>query len=251
MVKVNPVLRNDLGLLEGVEYILNKDGGIDWRAMIPKDFLVFNLQHQAKIEEVYGKPITELNVTEVEDKYLLILLGGIKELARLRGYMSVTYDVRPVNEIFVSVACHINWIGNYETENRSVLFGDAADATNSNVDGFAKSYLTAIATNRAFVRAVKNFLGLNILGKDEIPEKSIGSQDNIENQDEATSSSPHVMLQRAMDSVQPKALTFEAVKNNCVKAGDESAQAWECVYDIPKSVVFDLLGRIKKKYGTN
>jgi hypothetical protein len=247
MLNVKPLERDDFGLLKGVEYVLNKDGGIDWRKMVKPEFLVFNLQHQEKIEEVYGKPIAELTVSEVDDKYLLILLGGIKELARLRGYSSVIYKVKPVNELFVSASCEIDWIPNFETEFRKITFGDAADATQFNTDGFAKSYLTAIATNRAFVRAVKNFLGINILGKDEIPEKGNpqSPQQNDVSED-TTSSSPHVILQRAMTKYN---ITFDQVKSTCLKNSHPTAEKWDCVYDIDKQTVFDILGRIHKKHG--
>lgn len=234
------VKRNEFGLLDNIEYAYNESGGVDWRKMIKPEYLVFNLQLQSKIEDIYNKPISELSVSEVEDKYLLILLGGIKELARLRGFASVVYDVSPIGETFVSATCEIKWIGNFETENREILFSDGADATNTNTNGFGKSYLTACAINRAFVRAVKNFLGINILGKDEIPDKP---NPNIQEPEEENNS-PHVILKKIMDNA---GVSLEKVKKVCIKNGNTNAENWVSINDIPLSETFDLIGRINKK----
>jgi len=234
------IIRDGLGLLDGVQYIYDEFGRINWRKMIRPEFLVFNVGNQEQIEKTYGKPLTELSITEVDDKYLLILLGGIKELARLRGFHSVEYKVIPASERAVSATCHIEWIPNFETENRSIIFGDGADATIENTTGFGKSFLTTIAINRAFVRAVRNFLGINIVGSDEISSKPIPQE---EKPVDAGNVSVHAQLQRSMQAAD---LDFETVKKTCVKS-DKSAEEWESLIDIPLAKALDLIGRIDKK----
>ena len=69
--------RNGEGLLENANYIFNEDGSIDWRAMIKSEFLYpnkgwFEARSQALPDSIDG----------LEDKQLLIMLGGIKELAK-------------------------------------------------------------------------------------------------------------------------------------------------------------------------
>ena len=61
----------------------------------------------------------------------------------------------------------INWIENYESC-CSQTFASIANATTHNTNGFAAKFLECIAENRAFVRTVRNFLGVHIVGADEI-----------------------------------------------------------------------------------
>ena len=63
----------------------------------------------------------------------------------------------------------INWIENYEGVYAfRPTFASIANATTHNTNGFAAKFLECIAENRAFVRAVRNFLGIHIVGADEI-----------------------------------------------------------------------------------
>ena len=90
--------RNEDGLLENpsVEYAFNEDGSVDWRKMVRKEFLVPNRSRTQ-----------ETDVDALEDKDLLILLGGIKELAQLRGFTDVKYNGVTANLEFVCVSCEI------------------------------------------------------------------------------------------------------------------------------------------------
>jgi hypothetical protein len=108
------------------------------------------------------------SIEGLADNQLLIMLGGIKELAKLRGFESVSYSVSHIGENYVTAQCKINWIGNYETDGRVVSFEDVANATADNTDDFCIKFLETIACNRAFVRCVRNFLNIHIVGADEI-----------------------------------------------------------------------------------
>ena len=68
---------------------------------------------------------------------------------------------------YVVATCRIKWIPNYETEGREVVFSAMGDASPENTTDFTKWYLAAMAENRAFVRCVRNFLKINIVGSDE------------------------------------------------------------------------------------
>ena len=65
--------RDQDGLIEGMDYVFNEGGQIDWRKMVKQEFLVANRDRTS-----------ESDVTKLEDNQLLILLGGIKELAQIR-----------------------------------------------------------------------------------------------------------------------------------------------------------------------
>ena len=93
--------RDENGLLTKpiTPYIFNEDGSIDWRSMVRKEFLVSNKERTK-----------ETDVTKLEDKDLIILLGGIKELAQIRGYTNVSYVVSAPNQDYVAAVCSISFI---------------------------------------------------------------------------------------------------------------------------------------------
>ena len=157
--------RNEAGLLEGVDYTFNDDGSVDWRAMIDPKHLYPNKGWF----ESRGEPMPR-SPEGLADNQLLIKLSGIKELAKLRGFDAVTYDVIKCEKDHVAVKCRIHWVPNFESGtyyslkqgdddyfNSRVSFEDIANATTENTSNFAQKFLETIAANRAFVRCVRNF----------------------------------------------------------------------------------------------
>jgi hypothetical protein len=216
------------GLIKGVKYVFTEDGLIDWRKMVKPEFLVSNRQRTK-----------ETDVTKLEDRDLLILLGGIKELAQIRGYTSVRYDVHTPSPDYVVTTCSISWIPNYETEGRDVVFSAIGDASPSNTQSFAKFFLGPIAENRAFVRCVRNFLKINIVGQEELGNAKLASE---ESSDENTAD-PKVLLEKVMKE---KGLTFEVVKKKLIKEDFDDVDSIKTLADIPKMKTFELIQRIKK-----
>jgi hypothetical protein len=163
MTPPNILKRNEYGLIEGVEYKFDSQGFISWREMIDPKFLYPNKDWFER-EKL---PVPE-SIEGLEDNQLLIQLGGIKELARLRGYVSVEHSSTTINREYVTDKCGILWKGNYETDGEDILFEDVANASVDNCSGFGSNFLETIAANRSFVRAVRNFLNIHIVGADEI-----------------------------------------------------------------------------------
>jgi hypothetical protein len=242
--------RNSYGLLEHVNYKFDENGLVDYRDMIPRQYLVLNRQKEAEIQKVYGKTMDEAQKAfqageiEIEDKYLLILLAGIKYLSTLRGFSSVSYQLYPKQD-GISAVCAINWVKNYETNNQEVFFSSMADATYDNTQSFAKLYLTATAENRAFVRAVRNFLRIHIVGQDEV---GTGKFAESEEQTVTSAPTPHKILQDILDK---KNSSFEIIKKKYITEGFEGAAEWKSITDIPKSTVLEIIGRINKKQQAN
>jgi hypothetical protein len=227
----NIITRNKYGLLENatINYIYNDDGTINWRKMVKTEYLVPNRQKTQ-----------ETDVSKLEDKDLLILLGGIKELAQIRGYTSVEYKVVAASEGYFATSCRIKWIPNYETNGQVIEFESLADATSNNTKSFARYFLAAIAENRAFVRCVRNFLKINIVSQEELGdakllEESIASNENP--------TSPQVLLEKVMKD---KGVSFDYLKEKLIKEKFEGAEGLNSVQDIPKSKIFELIDRIKK-----
>lgn len=159
--------RLENGLLEGTEYVYLDDGRIDWRSMIKQEFLAVQSDKKEDVEKRYGKKVKDINLHDVEDYNLIILLGGIKDLLRMRGFKSVKQEVNSVSEREVVCTCTIEFIPNFETNGEPFIFSDVASASVHSVSGVFQLHLAAIAANRAFVRCVRNALGVNIAGKDE------------------------------------------------------------------------------------
>jgi hypothetical protein len=169
-----PTNRDERGLLKNVNYIFNQDGSVNWRAMVKPAHLYPN----KGAFERFGKPVPD-SIEGLEDNKLLIKLSGIKEVAKLRGYSRIDFSLPKLERDYVVATCSINWISNFETTNQidgneswdSNCTMDVANASFENTDSFGQKFLETIAANRAFVRAVRNYLGIHIVGEDEIDKK--------------------------------------------------------------------------------
>lgn len=221
--------RNSHGLLIDVEYIFTPEGLVDYRKMLKPEHLVPN---SAKTEET--------DITKIPDENLIILLSGIKYLAFLRGFSSVTYKSMAAHPSYVATQCAIKWIPNYETLNSEIIFESMADASKDNTEGFANIYLATIAENRAFARAVRNFLRINIVSKEEIKTEDTNKVEVSPD----ISTDPYPKLKEMMEK---GSVTFTILKDKLTSEGVEEAKDWNSVEDISKPVVFELIGRITKK----
>jgi hypothetical protein len=226
-------IRNSFGLLENdnINYIFNDDGSINWRAMVKTQYLVPNRQRTQ-----------ETDVSKLEDKDLLILLGGIKELAQIRGFTSVEYNVVTATDNYFATSCKITWIPNYETGNRPVTFEALADASLVNTKDFARYFLAAIAENRAFVRCVRNFLKINIVSQEELGDAKLGLVAK-EDTEKENPMNPTVLLEKIM---QDKNISFDTLKKKLIREKFDGAESFNFIKDIPKSKVFELIERLKK-----
>ena len=231
-VNAEKLSRNTRGLLENppIDYVFNEDGSVDWRKMVRKEYLVPNKQKTS-----------ETNVSLLEDRDLLILLGGIKELAQIRGFSSVGYDVVAAKQDYFATSCTIDWTPNYETNDQPVSFSALADAHFENTYSFASNFLAATAENRAFVRCVRNFLKINIVGQEEMGNS--GSSKPQRKNSPKSDSNPSTLLKKVMEE---KSISFENIKNKLVQEDFPKAEVFSTVEDIPKTKTFELIGRLKK-----
>jgi hypothetical protein len=81
-------IRNEFGLLDNVDYEFAEDGSVNWRSMIKDEHLFPN-----KSWFDLRKKDVPRSIDGLKDHQLLIKLSGIKELAKLRGFTDVYYDV--------------------------------------------------------------------------------------------------------------------------------------------------------------
>lgn len=183
--------RNTFGLLGDVDYEFAEDGSVNWRSMIKDEHLFpnrswFDLRKKDLPRSIDG----------LKDHQLLIKLSGIKELAKLRGFTDVSYEVVKCQPDHVAVICHMSFLPNYETGGKAVQFQDMANATLDNTSSFATKFLETIACNRAFVRCVRNFLNVHIVGDDEIDKSNNpGGGTNNSSLNISPSLTPYSMVQ--------------------------------------------------------
>jgi hypothetical protein len=183
--------RNTFGLLGDVDYEFAEDGSVNWRSMIKDEHLFpnrswFDLRKKDLPRSIDG----------LKDHQLLIKLSGIKELAKLRGFTDVSYEVVKCQPDHVAVICHMSFLPNYETGGKTVQFQDMANATLDNTSSFATKFLETIACNRAFVRCVRNFLNVHIVGDDEIDKSNNpGGGNNNSSLNISPSLTPYSMVQ--------------------------------------------------------
>jgi len=229
--------RNEDGLFDHVEYKFDDTGYIDWKAMIPKEFLVPN-KDRIKDENV--------KVEDLEEKDLIILLGGIKYLAKLRGYLNLATYVKYASDNKIVCECHIKWRSNFETEGEEVSFTGIGEASINNTKGFGQIFLGPIAENRAFIRCVRNFLNINIVGNDELVEGyALDNASTSKVSKMAPSISPMGLLEKALKE---KNSNFTALKKALLDLGGKEAEEaveWESIKDIPERMVMALVSRIK------
>jgi hypothetical protein len=224
-----PTVRDERGLLNGVNYIFNKDGTVNWRAMVNPAHLYpnkdwFNRRNQSVPETADG----------LRDEQLLIKLGGIKEVAKLRGYSRVHFQFPNVNS--------------FEDEWNAISSMDVANATFENTDGFGQKFLETIAANRAFVRTVRNYLGIHIVGEDEIA-KGNGVKAAASSIDGSADVSPQGILSKKFsETIGGEFSEFRGWLRELWKAEsyrNEEAANWKSWSDVPAKEARALLKFIK------
>lgn len=223
--------RNEYGLLKHVNYTFGEDSFIDWRKMINPKFITPNKERT-----------TETDITKLDDSKLLILLGGLKELAQIRGFERVDYETQ-ISHNYVLTKCTIDWIPNYETEGKYVSFSALADTHPDNTKSFCTNFLAAIAENRAFVRAVRNFLKINIVSYEEIGKTDSEKAKEITE----TKDTP---LQSALAIIKPlmeiKGIDFERIKAKLIDERFDDAANFNQLEDIPLFKINDFIARLIK-----
>ena len=224
-------VRDEQGLITKpvIQYVFNEeDGTINWRKMVNSKYLVPN------------KQLTEeTDINKLDDSKLLITLAGIRNLALLRGYTEVKHKPFVATDSYIANRCRIVWLPNYETNYLPVVFEALADASPESTKGFAMNYLAAIAENRAFVRCVRNFLNIGVVGEEEVGASDSVTMPLADNK----TPTPIAILQSIMDK---KAITFDVLKAILIEEKVENATNFKTLEDLPVIKVYEFIERLKK-----
>jgi len=221
----------------------NVETCIDWKALIPDSEIVLNreafLKKGINVNELSKEDQASLKAEAAENEKL-IKLNGFKHLARLRGLKASKCHVVESSAERVVVQQMLSFLPNSENPEGLEVHA-VANATLNNVMGATfQSYLEPIAQNRAFVRAVKDALGINILGQDELPLEA-----NAIIVEKTAGPSIHAALDQVMES---KCISWSDLKATLVSKEHEyqGCRDWNSSKDIPQATVLGLLTELKK-----
>lgn len=229
---------NEHGLRNSVNYEFKENGMVDWRKMIDPQYVYLNRERFLKKDspvdiESLSKEDIEALKKKARDEDLIIKLQGYKELAELRGYTDVRYEIVLSDPSYVCANCHIEWRPNYEAGSLDRMLSEtgSADAHEGNCPSiFGANYLTAVATNRAFGRAVRNFLKIDIVTQDEI------AFEKPQELETSYSTGPASMI---ADKLKKLDMSFGDFKKRLEKSDTEyvGMETWETPNDIPTGVL--------------
>lgn len=267
--------RDERGLVKGVTYHFTADGRIDYRKMVNPKFLYVAREYEDRVVKEQNKPLNEIDILAVKDDWLRVRLGGINELANLRGYKTLEYDLVSATDSKAACVCRMEFIGNYETGGLPLVCSSIASACRASMDKQFLPYLETFAENRAFSRCVKRALQINILSDIEIGgdgKKVAEGGDTAEASASSSSSSPdegsppagfqphHYLAVKCRDHKgadgKPSPISFSTLKDAAItmnantpadKANERCVSdpsAWNGFEDIPPVDVYLLMGKI-------
>ena len=192
--KVARLKRDADGLIEGVDYKFDETGFVDWRAMISPTQVYPNKEWFAKRDQPVPDETPE-ELAKLADNQLLVRLGGLKQLLKLRGFTNVSGYTDRMAEDYVTASVTIVFAPNFETDGKEVSYTETANATCDNVDDFGLRYLETFAYNRAFARCIRNFLNIDICSDEEIGKTNKGKAQSDNNAAATSGFSPQDSLQ--------------------------------------------------------
>lgn len=192
-------------------YPRKPDGTINWRALVQPQHVYVKKGDEAKVATALGVTPQDIkegkfDTTRVEDKYLVIRKAGLIELARIRGYTSAAPEVKHASLDYVVVQTHIHW--NAFENQPAVITGGIGEASAGNTSSFMRVYLAAAAENRAFSRAVRQFLNIDIVSADELGGNGVEPETDS-GPSVASSLTPQGVLQKTIEEAKT---SFEKMK---------------------------------------
>ena len=212
--------RDEDGLVVGHPYRYTADGRVDWKALIDRRHMFVIDERVDQVVKAQGKPISECDLSLVDERWLRVRKAGWNQILNLRGYRSLEYHSLSVGPDKAAVVCVIELIGNYETDGYPVVCSAIASASLRSMDKQFTPYLEAFAENRALARCVQRALQINVLSDDEI-DAEVGEDDTSSDASpNAVSAEPYHKLEE-MCTKRKHPIAFEALRDRAVKHNAE------------------------------
>jgi len=215
-------------------------GLIDWKSLIPKKFIDLSTEWCAANgvdKTTLSRDDIEEKLETVPDEAKVILLPGFKAIAKLRGLKAIHSDVKHVEHNYVTVVCLLEFTDMDGEVSHST---GIANATNENTSYPFNMYLEAMAENRAFIRAVRNALNINIVGYEELKGNSPQISSELDEFESALS--PQATLRKIIEN---KGKTFGDLKATLKKNGYDGE--YESFEDVPPEICLEIIAKIQKR----
>jgi hypothetical protein len=216
------------GLVNGFPYRYTSDGLIDWRACVDPRFLYIAKERVDDVVRAQGRALADIDILAVKDDWLRIRVGGLNQLAHLRGVRSCTYPIMQTREGFASVVCELELIPNVESDMMPEIWSGIASACRTSMDARMLPYLETFAENRAFSRAVKRALQINILSDIEVggdardAAADAAKEEELAAQPAAVGFEAYHQLAELCRTHKPTPITFETLKAAAIKLNVET-----------------------------
>ncbi len=238
-VSARQSLRDERGLLKGVEYDFDRFGFVNWRKLVSPEYIVLNRKECAKIgidTKLISREEKEKHLEELGDDKKLIKLAGFRELSRIRGVRSVDQRVQEWNSGVVCCHTEIVFIPNIETDYQELRYTAVASASVADVAPDYSNFLAAIASNRAFGRCVREALGISVVTEEELNPNEIVEVNSV-------ATSPQAILE---DKCKTKNISLETVLKGLAGQGIEVDPNWVTFQSIPTAHILTALELTRK-----
>lgn len=233
---VKESMRDERGLLKGIEYTFTDLGFVDWRKCVKPEYIVLNRVAMAKAgvdTKLLSAEETNKYLLEVPEDKTLIKLAGFRDLLRVRGFTRVDQKLISTND-GVMCECSITFSPNFETDYKESTYTGVAGAAPSNVAPEFSQFLPAIASNRAFGRCVREFLGIETVMLEEMNP----------NEEVKVADAPNNPIKFVKDKCNEKGISFDTLLKDLNGRG-HSDPNWISFESLPVSVAFVALESIK------
>jgi len=231
--------RDHCGLIKGLEYEFDSLGFVNYKKLIPREFLYPNKQYFQKRKLAVPNSIDDLS-----DSQLICALNGYRLLGAIRGFKSIKHKIISESYDKVVIETKIIWIGNYETGFKDVAYTALSTASLSNTFDFAQNYLAEIAQNRGECRAIRGFLRIPIVASDELGPPQKEDEEKDSQKAKFAPAGPHAILQKKLNE---KNTSWDKFKESCIKKNIPGSDTWTDLASLETTQVVTLVDLMNKK----
>ncbi len=210
---------------------------VDFKSLIsPKNLRLHKnafAREGVAVDALTEEEIAEYIKTSPPEK-ILISLNGFRELAHKRGVKSVDISLVQSDPQWKIARCSIEFLPS-EDEPEGASNSDLGDAHIQNTSEQFIPYMGALAANRAYIRAVRNYFRIESLGWEEINPNE--KEEPVAEYDPR----PAGMLNKVLEE---KGMSFDDLKA-LVESSQFEWKDWKRVEEIPPPNIFSFKGLIK------
>lgn len=210
----------------------DENGVVDWRNLVDRKDLLLNFNYYAargiNIDLLTPEEIEEFKKT-AEPEGLMLSLMGCRHLGNKRGLKAVNYNLVYSDKELAIMRCSITFV---ESEDEpETIYDSLGSASINNVSGKFSTHLVALAENRSFCRAVRNYLMIPSVTYEEI--------DPTQKDSVVSLPKPSLVLIQHMEK---KGITFEQLKQMVIEDGKYEWKDWNTVEQISSAAAFTFVG---------